>query len=356
MKALITAGGHGTRLRPITHTINKHLIPLANKPMIFYALEKIAEAGIKEVFININPNEKDLPLIVGSGRNWGLKIKYIEQTGGPKGLAHILKIAKPYLKNDSFVFYLGDNIVLSSIKKFVEKFKKENNDGFLTLSKVADPQRFGVPKIKNGKIIKVEEKPKNPASDFAVTGIYIYKPNVFRALNYIKPSLRGELEISDVHTWLIKNGYNIGYEEITGWWKDTGKPEDLIEGNSLILKYYNDWEISGEIGRGVIIKGKIAIGPGSKIFGKTKIIGPVVIGNNCQIKDCFLGPNVSIGDNTKIIGTKIENSIIFGNAFIKSKGKKIIGSLIGNGAIISPSLKKSSFHKLIIGEDSQICI
>jgi len=356
MKALITAGGHGTRLRPITHTMNKHLIPLANKPMIFYALEKIAETGIKEVFININPKEKDLPSAVGSGRNWGLKIKYLEQTGGPKGLAHILKIAKPYLKNDSFVFYLGDNIVLSPIKNFIEKFQKEKHDGFLTLSKVSDPQRFGVPKIKNGKIVKIEEKPKNPLSDFAVTGIYIYSPNVFKALNFIKPSPRGELEISDVHTWLIKNGYKIGYEEITGWWKDTGKPEDLIEGNSLILKHHKNWEIDGEMGRGVVIKGKVAIGIGTKIIGKTKIIGPAIIGNNCHLKDCFLGPNVSIGDNARIIGTRIENSIIFKNAFIESNGKKIVDSLVGEGTIISPSFKKISSHKLIVGEDSQINI
>lgn len=356
MKALLTAGGHGTRLRPITHTINKHLIPLANKPMIFYALEKIADAGIREVFININPQEKELPLVVGSGKEWGLKIKYLEQSGGPKGLAHILKVAKPYLKNDPFVFYLGDNIVLSPIKSFIEKFKNGKHDGFLTLSKVDDPQRFGVPKIKNGRIIKVEEKPKNPASDFAVTGIYIYTPNVFKALDHIKPSLRGELEISDVHTWLIKNGYSIGYEEITGWWKDTGKPEDLIEGNNLILSHYKDWAIEGRMEKNVVLRGKVAIGKDSKISGNTKIVGPVIIGKNCLIKDSFLGPNVSIGDNTEVIGTKIERSIIFGNSFIKSDGKKIADSLIGEGVVISPSSKKLSSHKLIVGKDSQINI
>ncbi len=356
MKALITAGGHGTRLRPITHTMNKHLIPLANKPMIFYSLEKIADAGIKEVYININPGEKELPQVVGSGKNWGLKIKYLEQSGGPKGLAHILKIAKPYLKNDSFIFYLGDNIVLSPIRNFIERFNNEKRDGFLTLSKVSDPQRFGVPKLKNGKIVRVEEKPKNPESDFAVTGIYIYNPNVFKALEHIKPSARGELEISDVHTWLIKNGYNLGYEEITGWWKDTGKPEDLLDGNRLILKQYKDWTVLGNIAKGVKIKGDVSIGINSKILEKTKIVGPAIIGNNCRIQNCFLGPNVSIGDNTEIANTSIENSIIFGNSFIRSDGRKIINSLIGEGAQISPSLKKPSAHKLIIGKDSRIDI
>ena len=319
MKALITAGGHGTRLRPITYTLNKHLIPLANKPLIFYALEKVAEAGIKDVFININPGEKEIPRVLGSGESWNLNINYIEQAGGALGLAHILKIAQPYLGNEPFIFYLGDNIILGPIKKFIDKFKREKYHGLLTLSKVKDPQRFGVPEIgKDGRILRVEEKPRKPKSDFAVTGIYIYSPEVFKALNYIKPSFRGELEISDVHTWLINNGYNIGYEEITGWWKDTGKPEDLIEGNNLLLNYNTDGKVKGKIEKGVTLHGKVTIGRGSKILGKTEILGPVIIGENCQIKNSFIGPNTSIGDNAKILETKIERSIVLENAFINS--------------------------------------
>lgn len=355
MKALITAGGYGTRLRPITYTINKHLIPLANKPMLFYALEKIAEAGIKDVFINVNPGEREIPRVVGLGGNWGLNIKYIEQTGGPMGLAHILKVAQPYLEGEPFVFYLGDNLVLSPIKNFIEKFEREKYHGFLTLSKVKDPQRFGVPKIKDGKIVEVVEKPQNPDSDFAVTGIYIYQPDVFKALEHIKPSFRGELEISDVHTWLINNGYNIGYEEITGWWKDTGKPEDLFEGNALILKHLLEEKIEGEIGKDVVLEGKIRIGEGSKILGKTKIIGPVIIGKNCFIENSVLGPNISIGDNVKILESKIENSIVLNDSLIWLDGKKIVDSLIGEGVKVTPASQSLPFgHKLIIGRDSQI--
>ncbi|PIQ92855.1 MAG: glucose-1-phosphate thymidylyltransferase [Parcubacteria group bacterium CG11_big_fil_rev_8_21_14_0_20_39_14] len=357
MQALLTAGGHGTRLRPITYTLNKHLIPLANKPMIFYALEKIAEANIKDVFINVNPGDKEIFQAVGNGKRWGLNVKYIEQTGGPKGLAHILKIAQPYLGDESFIFYLGDNLIFSSINKFVEKFEREKYHSLLTLSKVKDPQRFGVPEIsKDGKILRVEEKPKNPKSNFAVTGIYIYSPEVFRALEHIKPSFRGELEISDVHTWLINNGYNIGYEEITGWWKDTGRPEDLLEGNDLLLRYSGpNGKIEGKVERGVILDGKVTIGKGSKVFGKTIIKGPAIIGKNCQIKNSFIGPNTSIGDNARISESEIERSIILANSFIKSAGKKITNSLIGEGARIIPNFESlPSGHRLIIGKDSQI--
>jgi len=356
MKALITAGGHGTRLRPITYTLNKHLIPLANKPMIFYALEKIAEAGIRDVFINVNPGEEEIPRVLGAGKDWGLHITYIEQTGGPRGLAHILKIAKPYIGNEPFVFYLGDNLILTPIKNFIERFEKEKYHGLLTLSKVKDPQRFGVPEIgEDGRILRVEEKPENPKSDFAVTGIYIYSPEVFKALEHIKPSSRGELEISDVHTWLVENGYNIGYEEITGWWKDTGKPEDLFEGNALILRHLLEAKSDGEIESGVMLEGKVKIGKGSKISGKTMIRGPVIIGENCEIKNSFIGPDTSIGDNVKILDSEIERSIILNDSFIWLDGKKITDSLIGEGAKVTPASKTMPpGHILIVGKESQI--
>ena len=191
MKALITAGGHGTRLRPITYTTNKHLVPIANKPMIFYALEKMSKAGITEIAIVINPGDKIFPEKVGNGSKWGLNITYIEQPGGPLGIGHVVKIAEDFIGKDSFIFYLGDNIILNDIKPFVEKFEKEKLNCLLALSKVKDPQRFGVPEIVNGRIIKVEEKPQNPKSDFAVTGIYVYDRHIFEAVNSIKPSARG---------------------------------------------------------------------------------------------------------------------------------------------------------------------
>lgn len=355
MKALIAAGGHGTRLRPITYTLNKHLIPIANKPMIFYALEKIAETGIKEVGITLNPGDNIFPKSVGDGKKWGLKITYIEQTGGPLGLAHVVKIAEPYLKKEPFVFYLGDNIILSEIKSFIKKFEKEKLNCLLALSKVKDPERFGVPEIKNGKIMKVEEKPKNPKSEFAVTGIYIYDHNVFPVIKALKPSARGELEISDAHTALISRGLKVGYSEITGWWKDTGKPYDLLDGNQLVLsKAETNISKKATIEKGVMIQGNVIIGEDTEIRGKTLIRGPVIIGKSTIIQDAYIGPYTSIGDRVEIYGTEIEHSIVFDDADINTD-KQITDSLIGKNALITPvheTLPRG--HKLIIGDNSQI--
>ncbi|MFH2136359.1 MAG: glucose-1-phosphate thymidylyltransferase [Patescibacteria group bacterium] len=354
MKALITAGGRATRLRPITYTINKHLIPIANKPMLFYALEKIAEAGIKEVGININPGEKEIQPVVGDGSRWGLRISYIEQAGGPKGLAHIVRNAKDFLGNEPFIFYLGDNIILGSIKKFVEKFLNDRLNVLLAFARVSDPERFGVPVIQDGKIIRVEEKPARPQSNFAQTGIYIYDQHIFDAVENISPSDRGEFEISDANTYLIEKGFNVGYEEITGWWKDTGKPEDLLEGNQLILHDLNDIKNEANMAPGVIIQGKVKIEKGTYIGGRSLIRGPVVIGRNCMINDSYIGPYTSIGNNTKITNTEIEHSIVFDNAEIKC-GKRIVDSLIGHNAVVASSCDSLPLgHKMIIGDNSVV--
>jgi len=354
MKALITAGGRGTRLRPITHTLNKHLVPIANKPMIFYALEKVAQAGIKEVGIVIPLGDKEIEAVVKTGSKWGLRIKYIEQTGGPLGLAHVIKISRDFLKDEPFLFYLGDNIILSDLSEFIKDFEKNKLDCLLALSKVKDPQRFGVPEIKNGRIVRVEEKPAQPKSDFAVTGIYLYNSHVFEAVENIKPSARGELEISDVHTYLIEHGRRVGSREITGWWKDTGKPEDLLEANQLVLSNLES-EMKGEVEEGVVIQGRIKIGKESRILGrKTVVRGPVVIGENCLIENCYIGPFSSIGNNVEIYNTEIENSIIFDFSDINCEAR-IVDSLIGTNSLIT-SAKKTfpSGHKLIIGDQSQV--
>lgn len=355
MKALIAAGGYGTRLRPITYTLNKHLIPIANKPMIFYALEKIAETGIKEVGITLNPGDTIFPKAVGDGAKWGLRITYIEQTGGPLGLAHVVKVAEPFIKNDPFVFYLGDNIILSGIAGFIEKFQKEKLNCLLALSKVKDPERFGVPEIKDGKILKVEEKPQNPKSDFAVTGIYLYDHNIFDVIENLKPSARGELEISDAHTALIEKGLKIGYAEITGWWKDTGKPYDLLDGNQLVLsKMETKISSKAKIEKGVVLQGSVIVGDNSEIRGKTLIRGPVIIGNSTIIQDAYVGPYSSIGDRVEIYGAEIVHSIIFDDVNIHTD-KQITDSLIGKNALITPA--RETFprgHKLIIGDNSQI--
>lgn len=356
MKALITAGGRATRLRPITYTINKHLIPLANKPMLFYAIEKIAAAGIKEIGININVGDTEIPKAVGDGSRWGVKITCIEQTGGPKGLAHIIRMARPFLGDEPFLFYLGDNIILGSINGFVEKFVREKRNGLLALSKVRDPQRFGVPELRDGKIVRVDEKPSEPKSDYAVTGIYVYDANVHKAVDAVQPSARGEYEISDVHTWLIENGYDIGYQETTGWWKDTGKPEDLLEGNQLILTEMKSEEMTneGNVSPNAIVQGKVKIGKGTVIGERVLIRGPVVIGENCVIKNAYVGPYTSIGNDVKIANTEIEHCVVFDGVDINCS-KRIVDSLIGqNATIFSAEATMPSGHRLIIGDNAVV--
>jgi glucose-1-phosphate thymidylyltransferase len=356
MKALITAGGRATRLRPITWTINKHLIPLANKPMIFYAIEKLVEAGIKEIGINVNPGDTEIANAVGDGSRWGAKITCIEQTGGPKGLAHILKVAQPFLGEEPFVFYLGDNIILGSIKKFVDKFRQEKPSALLALARVRDPQRFGVPELKDGKIVRVDEKPSQPKSDFAVTGIYVYDSSVFKAVDAVKPSARGEYEISDVHTWLIEHGYQVGYEEITGWWKDTGKPEDLLEGNQLLLSEMKaeDFKIEGQVSPNAVLNGRVSIGKDTKIGDKVLIRGPVVIGAGCNIENSYIGPYTAIGNFVEVYNTEIEHSVVFDYVDINCSAR-IVDSMIGqNATIVSAHASMPLGHKLVVGDNSLV--
>lgn len=356
MKALITAGGRATRLRPLTYTWNKHLIPIALKPMIFYALEKISETGIRDVGIIINPGDNNIKQAVGDGGKWGVRINYIEQTGGPKGIAHAVKTAEPFLGQDPFLFYLGDNIILGGIKRFIEKFERENLNCLLSLARVRDPQRFGVPEIVGGKIVKVEEKPKNPKSDFAVTGIYIYDKSFFDAFSRISPSARGEYEISDVHSELITSGAQVGYEEITGWWKDTGKPEDLLEGNQLILQELSRREMPnlGEAHPEAVIQGAVAMGRGTKIGAGTVLRGPLVIGEDCLVEKSYVGPYTSVGNGVKIFGSEIENSIIFDGVSINC-GTRIADSLIGADAkIVAANSSLPVGHKMIIGDNAYI--
>lgn len=353
MKALIAAGGRGTRLRPITNTINKHLIPLANKQMIFYALEKIAEAGITEVAININEGDKELPAAIGDGSQWGLNVTFIEQKGGALGVAHVIKNAKEWLGDDSFVFYLGDNIILGSIVEFVEAFKESDADAFLALSKVPDPERFGVPEIdENGNITKVLEKPEVPPSEYAVTGIYCYKSNVHDAVEGIAASDRGELEISDVHSHMIENGKKVSYQVVEGWWKDTGKPLDLLEGNALLMDLI-EGDVHGEVADSVTQEGMVSIGEGSVISGDTKLIGPVIIGKNVTITNAVIGPHAAIGDNSSIQDAKIEQSIVMDNATIHHD-IHIKQSLIGHNASIVNHNNQEDGHRMILGENSLI--
>lgn len=351
MKALIASGGRGTRLRPITHTQNKHLIPIANKPILYYAIEAAVDAGIKEVAIVHNADSMEVPEYVGNGSKWGIRIQYIPQET-PGGLAQVVSLAEEFVKNDKFIFYLGDNMVVGGIRRFVEEFDKSGTNCFLTLAKVKDPERFGVPEIRNGKIIGVEEKPKNPKSQFAVAGIYLYDKSIFEACKNINPSQRGELEISDAHQYLIDHERTVGYAEITGWWKDTGKPSDLLEANRLVLDNLPP-RIDGEVDRGSDVAGRVVIETGARIIN-SKIRGPAVIGKYCVIENSYIGPFTSIGDRTEIKNSEVEYSIVLRECRILSVGIRIEGSILGNEVEVVEANGKPRVHRFMIGDQSRV--
>ena len=351
MKALITSGGKGTRLRPLTHTQNKHLIPIANKPILHYAIETVAEAGIKEIGIVINADSREVPQAIGDGSRWGVHITYITQEA-PLGLAHVVKIAEDFIGDEPFIFYLGDNMVVGGVKRFIEAFQRDSVNCYLTLAKVKDPERFGVPEIVNQRIVSVEEKPKNPKSQFAVAGIYIYDHHIFEAVNNIQPSARGELEISDAHQYLIDKGYQIGFAEITGWWKDTGKPIDLLEANRLVLDHLQP-TIEGEINGKSILAGNVSIGKGSKIIN-SNVRGPVIIGENSIIENSYIGPFTSIANNCHIRNSEIEYSILLNKCKVLDIGIRIESSLLGTDVEIIKSEDKPSTHRFFIGDQSRV--
>jgi glucose-1-phosphate thymidylyltransferase len=351
LKALIASGGRGTRLRPLTHTHNKHLIPIANKPILYYAIEAAVEAGIRQIGIVHNHDSHEVPEAIGNGKRWGVKISYIPQKA-PLGLAHVVKISEKFIGKDDFIFYLGDNMVVGGVRRFIDAFEASKSDCFLTLARVKDPERFGVPEIKNGKIIRIQEKPKHPKSQFAVAGIYLYNRHIFEAVKNIRPSRRGELEISDAHQYLIDKGYTVGYSEITGWWKDTGKPTDLLEANRLVLDNIEP-RSEGKIDASSTVAGKVTIGRGTAIINSV-VRGPVIIGSGCIIENSYIGPFTSIGDGNTVRNSEVEYSIVLTGCKILNVGIRIEGSLLGNDAEIVEASGKPHVHRFMIGDQSRI--
>jgi glucose-1-phosphate thymidylyltransferase len=351
VKALIASGGRGTRLRPITHTQNKHLIPIANKPILHYAIEAAACSGICDIAIVVNADSDEVPRAIGDGKRWGVNITYIPQES-PGGLAQVVALAEPFVGKDRFVFYLGDNMVVGGVKRFIDEFEKSGCNCFLTLARVKDPERFGVPEIREGKIVSIEEKPRMPKSNFAVAGIYLYDHHVFEAVKAIQPSARGELEISDAHQYLIDHGYNVGYSEITGWWKDTGKPTDLLEANRLVLDNIEP-NIRGEVDDKSVVAGKVIVEKGARILNSV-VRGPAIIGENCLIEDSYIGPFSSIGNNTVIRRSEVEYSIVLRDCRILNVGIRLEGSILGNDVEIVEATGKPLVHRFMIGDQSRV--
>ncbi|MBC7327608.1 glucose-1-phosphate thymidylyltransferase [bacterium] len=350
MKGLILSGGKGTRMRPLTYTAAKQLLPVANKPVLFYTIEMMLEAGIRDIGIVVGETKGEIIKAVGNGSRWGIKITYIEQET-PAGLAHAVKVSRHFLGDEPFVMLLGDNIIKAGIKDFVEEFVKVKPDALILLSPIKNPERFGVAVIENGKIVRLLEKPFPPPSNLALVGCYIFNKNIFSACSEIKPSQRGELEITDAIQWLIDRGYDVRYHIIKGWWKDTGMADDLLEANRLILEEIEE-DIRGEIDDLTKIMGKVKIGIGSKIINSV-LRGPLVIGENCMIENSYIGPFTSIGNAVYIKETEIEHSIILDNCKIHLQGR-IEDTILGRGVVVRKVDRRPLSYKFIVGDQSII--
>lgn len=349
MKALVLAGGKGTRLRPITHTSAKQLVPVANKPILFYGLEAIFKSGIKDVGIIVGDTKNEIMSAVGDGSKFGLKVTYIEQES-PLGLAHAVKIARNFLKDDKFVMYLGDNLIRDGIKTFVDEFRKKKPNAQILLAKVPNPQQFGVAELRGGRVIKLVEKPKQPKSDLALVGVYMFDKNVFEAVDNIKPSWRNELEITDAIQYMVTKKFVVTPHVITGWWKDTGKLEDMLEANRIILDTFTS-ENQGTIENSKIEE-KVVVQKGAQIKNST-VRGPAIIGENCKIFNSYIGPFTSIYFNTIIENSEIEHSIILENSKIRDV-KRIVDSLIGQNVEVLKSDKKPQAFRIMVGDSSRV--
>jgi len=353
MKGLILSGGKGTRLRPLTFTQAKQLVPVANKPVLFYGIEALKEAGIEDIGIVVGDTKDEIKEAVGNGSRWGLRTTYIEQEA-PLGLAHAVKISEDFLREEPFVMYLGDNILKSGIKSFVEEFKKKEPNSLILLTEVPDPTLFGVAELKDGKVVRLVEKPNKPASNLALVGVYMFDSHVFEAVNAIKPSWRDELEITDAIQYLVDNGYNVHAHLVSGWWKDTGKIEDILEANRLILESVVG-KIQGKVDEASKINGQVIIEEGV-VIQNSIIRGPAIIGAETEIINSYIGPFTAIQQKCRIIQTEIEHSIILEGSKIRDVGSRIEESLVGRDVKIYKCPPKASIYRLMVGDKSEIGI
>jgi len=355
LKGIILHGGHGTRLRPLTQTGPKQLLPISNKPMSQYALEDLQETGITDIGIIIGDvYPQKVKEYYGDGKKFGVNITYIYQDH-PKGISDAIRLCKDFIGNEKFVVYLGDNILRKNLIDYTKKFQSSTSDAMILLCEVDNPSRFGIvdlDKNNSAKIKKIVEKPKNPTSNLAVIGIYFLTPKIFDIIDKLKPSWRGELEITEALQLLMEEGNTIEYDTVTGWWKDTGTPEDILHANTLILDSIGT-ENQFVINKDAKIQDNIVIGKNSTISRDSFVKGPTIIGENCVIGPAArIGPYVSIGDNSKIKNCDVENSILMENTTISSK-IHIKDSIIANGSKIEDN-EEPKKHQFLLGERSQV--
>ncbi|MFF4774478.1 glucose-1-phosphate thymidylyltransferase [Microtetraspora fusca] len=352
MKALVLAGGSGTRLRPITHTSAKQLVPVANKPVLFYGLEAVRAAGITEVGLVVGDTQAEIEAAVGDGSAFGLDVTYLRQDA-PRGLAHAVLIARDYLGDDDFVMYLGDNFIVGGISEVVAGFRARRPAAQIMLTRVADPRQFGVAELDAaGRVVGLEEKPRAPKSDLALVGVYLFTPEIHRVVPGLKPSWRGELEITDAIQELIDSGGRVDSTVITGYWKDTGNVADMLEVNRLVLESLvprSDGRVTDSeiIGRVVVERGAVV--------ERSRIVGPVVIGPGARVSDSYVGPFTSIAAGCVVSGSEIEYSIVLPRASICGV-RRIEASLIGHDVEVTPAPAAPRAHRLVLGDHSKVQI
>ncbi len=353
MKGLILSGGRGTRLRPLTYTSAKQLVPVANKPVLFYGIEALAAAGIRDIGMVVGDTQAEIRSAVGDGSTWGVRITYIEQDA-PRGLAHAVLISEAFIGGEPFVMYLGDNLLNKGISQFVKEFTAEQPAAQILLTRVPDPQMFGVAELSDGKVVRLVEKPQEPKSDLALVGVYMFSPAVFESVKRIKPSLRNELEITDAIQDLIDRGLEVRPHLVDGWWKDTGKLEDMLEANRLILDTI-ERRIDGVVDAESRIEGKVVIEAGAEVQ-RSVIRGPVVIGQDARIIHAYVGPFTSIGPNTEIRESEIEHSIVLEGSLISNLANRVEDSLIGRNVKIHRMPVKPSAYRFMLGDNSEVGI
>ena len=353
MKGLILSGGKGTRLRPLTYTSAKQLVPVANKPVLFYGIEAIANAGIRDIGIVVGDTHAEIRAAVGDGSRWGVRVEYIEQDS-PRGLAHAVKISQPFIGGDPFVMYLGDNLLNKGITHFVDQFAREKPAAQILLARVPDPQMFGVAELRNGNVVRLVEKPKEPIGDLALVGVYMFGSEIFESVNRIAPSFRNELEITDAIQNLIDRGLTVRPHIVEGWWKDTGKLEDILEANRLILDTL-ERRIAGSVDSESRLEGKVVIEEGA-VVERSVVRGPAIIGRNARVVHAYVGPFTSIMNDVEIRDSEIEHSIVLEGASVHDLANRVIDSLIGRNVRIYRIPVKPSAFRFMLGDNSEVGI
>jgi len=353
MKGLILSGGKGTRLQPITHTSAKQLVPVANKPVLFYGIEAMAEAGIVDIGIIIAPETgAEIRAAAGDGSRFGVQITYVEQDA-PLGLAHAVLTAEQFLDNDPFVMYLGDNLLQGGISGLVESFRASKPDALILLTPVPDPENFGVAELDGGRVVRLVEKPKQPATDLALVGVYMFTAGIHDAARAIEPSARGELEITDAIQYLVDGGRRVEPHIVKGWWKDTGRLDDMLEANRLILDRIEP-RVEGDLIESQC-DGRVVVEPGARLE-RTSVRGPAIIGAGAQLTDCYIGPYTAIGEDCVICEAEVEHSILLAGSSVRNLEGRMESSLLGRNVTISRGVRQPKAYRFMVGDNSEIGI